>query len=77
MDAAITRERRRFNERLQLAHMTAQFTRAKDLPSLTDLFIDINERPSRHRKKQLSPDEGLFQLAMFIATKEQRVELCR
>lgn len=75
MDAALTRARRQFNERLQLAHMTAQFTRAKQLPELKDLYIDINERPSRHQELH-DPDDGLLQWAITLASKEQRAELC-
>lgn len=75
MDSVITRRRGEYNDRMQLAHFTAQFTRANPMPDLKEFMIDVHERPTPNSTADHDPDDGLLKWALVIATEEQRKEL--
>ena len=81
MAGIIERQRAEYNHRVQLAHLTASFVRAAELPPvdkcLIDVSVDAHQRASSGTVEQTPEecDRALLEWAMVLATPEQRKEL--
>ena len=63
------RQRRRmeYNNDMRLAHATASLSRAKELPDVNSLYIEIDDDDERDASDLHDPDEGLAAWASYIA----------
>ena len=70
------RQRRRmeYNADMRIAHATASLTRAKDLPDVDSLYIEIDEDKAKAVSRVTDPDEGLAAWASFIQVAHKKTE---
>jgi len=83
MDGVIERRKHEHNHRMRQAYMTAQFSRVKEMPPLSDFLIDV-DKPTKVREQAKTPqaqakecDHNMMQWALLLGTDEQRRLLCR
>jgi len=74
MKGVTQRRRMEYNADMRIAHATASLTRAKDLPDVDSLYIEVDEEKARDVSQLTDPDEGLAAWAHFIQATQNKTE---